>query len=106
LDLQIQFARPPREIDSEGILDMNSRVEVIVASFRLNLGSAAVDEQFDTRDETGVIRSEKQRHLSNFLGFPMRLIGIVDTIRAMTSADSREQLPLTRPLKEALGDCA
>src|SRR5205807_10231793 len=38
--------------------------------FRLDLGSAAVNEQFDTRDETGVIRSQKQRHLSNFLGFP------------------------------------
>src|SRR6267143_1824088 len=37
---------------------------------RLDLGSAAVNEQFDTRDEAGVIRSQKQRHLSNFLGFP------------------------------------
>src|SRR6266851_7747022 len=37
---------------------------------RLDLGSAAVNEQFDTRDETGVIRSQKQRNLSNFLGFP------------------------------------
>src|SRR6202022_455547 len=36
----------------------------------LNLRSSAVNEQFDTRDETGVIRSQKQRHLSNFLGFP------------------------------------
>src|SRR6266851_4610149 len=39
-------------------------------TLRLDLGSATVNEQFDTRDETGVIRSEKQRHLSNFLGFP------------------------------------
>ena len=38
--------------------------------FRLDLGSAAVNEQFDTRDETGVIGREEQRHLSNFLGFP------------------------------------
>src|SRR6267154_3323262 len=38
--------------------------------FRSDLGYAAVNEQFDTRDETGVIRSQKQRHLSNFLGFP------------------------------------
>src|SRR6266478_6325535 len=38
--------------------------------FRLDLRSAAVHEQFDTRDETGVIRREKQRHLRNFLGFP------------------------------------
>jgi hypothetical protein len=38
--------------------------------FRLDLGSAAVDEQFDTRDETGVIRRQKQRRLGNFLGFP------------------------------------
>src|SRR5467141_4606897 len=41
-----------------------------LAPFRLDLGSAAVNEQFDTRDETGVIGREKQRHLSNFLGFP------------------------------------
>ena len=39
--------------------DMNSRLEVIVASFRLDLSSAAVNEQFDTRDETGVVRSKK-----------------------------------------------
>ena len=38
--------------------------------FRSDLGSAAVNEQFDTRDETGVIRSQKQSRLSNFLGFP------------------------------------
>src|SRR5580700_10644168 len=38
--------------------------------FRSDLGSAAVNEQFYTRDETGVIRRQKQRHLSNFLGFP------------------------------------
>ena len=51
-------------------LDRNSRLAVIMASFRLDLGSAAVNEQFDTRDETGVIRRQKQRHLGNFLGFP------------------------------------
>jgi hypothetical protein len=50
--------------------DRNLRLEVIMLSFRLDLGSAAVNEQFDTRDETGVIRREKQRHLSNFFGFP------------------------------------
>src|SRR6266446_4376911 len=38
--------------------------------FRLYLGSAAVNEQFDTSDETRIIRSEKQRRLSNFLGLP------------------------------------
>src|SRR5258707_15832223 len=38
--------------------------------FRLDLGVAAVDEQFDTSDETGVIGCQEQRHLSNFLGFP------------------------------------
>ncbi len=38
--------------------------------FRLDLGSAAVNEQFDTRDETGVIRRQKQRHLGHFLGLP------------------------------------
>jgi len=37
--------------------DKNSRLEVILASFQLDLGSATVNEQFDTRDETGVIRS-------------------------------------------------
>src|SRR5580704_9457791 len=39
-----------------------------MAPFQSDLSSAAVNEQFDTRDETRVIRSEKQRHLSNFLG--------------------------------------
>ena len=41
-----------------------------LAPFRLDLGSTAVNEQFDTRDETGVVRSQKQRRLGNFLGFP------------------------------------
>src|ERR1700719_2081878 len=45
-------------------------LEVIMSSFRLDLGSAAVDEQFYTSDETGVIRRQKQRHSRNFLGFP------------------------------------
>ena len=44
-------------------------LEVIMSSFRLDL-LAAVNEQFDTCDETGVIRSEKQRHIGNFFGFP------------------------------------
>src|ERR1700681_437187 len=34
--------------------------------FRLDLGSAAVNKQFDTGDETGVIRRQKQRRLGNF----------------------------------------
>src|SRR5260370_5147809 len=38
--------------------------------FRSDLGSAAVNEQFDTRDETAVISSQKPRHLTNFLGLP------------------------------------
>src|SRR5260221_1092534 len=38
--------------------------------FRLDLGSAAVNEQFDTRDETGVIGCQEQRDLINFLGIP------------------------------------
>src|SRR5260370_32200743 len=38
--------------------------------YRLDLGSAAVNEQFDTRDETRFLRSQKQRRLRNFLGFP------------------------------------
>jgi hypothetical protein len=36
---------------------------------RLDLGSAAVNEQFDPRDEAGVIRRQKQRDLGNFLRF-------------------------------------
>ena len=35
---------------------------------RSDLGSAAVNEQFDPRDEARVIRCEKQCHLGNFLG--------------------------------------
>src|SRR5712671_2544242 len=55
-------------------LDVNVALAVRVSPkksppFRLDLGSAAVNEQFDTRDETGVIRSQKQRHLGNFLRF-------------------------------------
>jgi len=37
--------------------DRNSRLELTMASLPLDLGSAAVNEQFDPRDETGVIRS-------------------------------------------------
>src|SRR5580704_8657931 len=37
---------------------------------RLDLRSATVNEQFDTRNEAGIIGSEKQRDLGNFLGFP------------------------------------
>jgi hypothetical protein len=37
---------------------------------RSDLRSATVNEQFDTRDETGVIRRQKQRHLGHFLGIP------------------------------------
>src|ERR1700722_15298131 len=36
----------------------------------LDLGSAAVNEQLDPGDETGVIRSEKQRHVRYFFGLP------------------------------------
>jgi hypothetical protein len=56
---------------------------------RLDLGSAAVNEQFDTRDETGVIRRQKQPTLATFSGSPIRPIGIVDTICTITSADCR-----------------
>jgi hypothetical protein len=35
-----------------------------------DLPSTAINEQFDTRDETGVIRSQKQCCLGNFIGFP------------------------------------
>src|ERR1700723_560817 len=42
----------------------------LLPPFRSDLRSAAVHEQFDTSDETGVVRSKKQRRLGNFLGFP------------------------------------
>src|SRR6267142_3697205 len=35
-----------------------------------DLGSPAVNEQLDSRDETGIVRREKQRDLRHFLGFP------------------------------------
>src|SRR5467141_5368998 len=38
--------------------------------FRSNLRSAAVNEHFNTRDETRVIRSQKQRRLCNFIRLP------------------------------------
>jgi hypothetical protein len=38
--------------------------------FRSDLCSTAVNKKFDTRDETGVIRSQEQPHLCNFIGFP------------------------------------
>src|ERR1700675_1890145 len=60
-----------------------------MASFRLDLGSAAVNEQLDARDETGVIRRQKQRHLRNFLGFPHASHRDGGTIRASTSAACR-----------------
>jgi len=63
----------------------------------INLGSPAVNEQFDTGDETGVIGREKQRHLRNFLRFPMRPIGMVDTIRAITSQTAIRQRRVDRP---------
>jgi hypothetical protein len=43
------------------------RSSALVHATRLDLRSAAVHEQFDTGDETGVFRSQKQWHLSNFL---------------------------------------
>src|SRR4029077_3531638 len=56
--------------------DRNSRLEGIVAfsdrmffSYCSDLGSSAVNEQFDSRDETGVVRREKHSHLRNFLRF-------------------------------------
>src|SRR5215467_2621975 len=38
--------------------------------FRLDLGSAAINEEFDAGDETGIIRGQKQRRLGNFVGLP------------------------------------
>jgi hypothetical protein len=51
-----------------------------------DLPSAAINEQFDTCDKTGVIRPQKQRALAISSTFPIRPIGMVDTIRAMASA--------------------
>jgi len=52
-------------------------------SFRLDLGSAAVNEQFDTRDETGVIRSQKQHHIGTSSGFPYSLGSDVPRARGL-----------------------
>ncbi len=42
------------------LIDENSAVFTARGrAARLDLGSAAVNEQFDTRDETGVIRRQK-----------------------------------------------
>src|ERR1700720_637763 len=62
-----QFVADARAIPKA--FDRNSRLEVTMAPFQLDLSSAAVNEQFDTRDETGVIRRQKQRDLGNFLRF-------------------------------------
>ena len=43
-------------------------------SDRSDLGSVAVNEPFDTRNETGVIRRQKQCS-RNILGFPLRRVG-------------------------------
>src|SRR6267142_5710056 len=51
-------------------LALPSAVKESLPPFRLDLGSAAINEQFDTCDETRVIRRQKQRRLSNFLGLP------------------------------------
>jgi hypothetical protein len=40
------------------------------SGFRSDLRSAAINEQFDTRDETRVIRCQKKRSLGNFIGLP------------------------------------
>jgi hypothetical protein len=56
---------------------------------RSDLPSAAINEQFDACDETGVIRRQKQRHLCYFIGLPIRPIGMVDAVRATMSADWR-----------------
>ena len=56
---------------------------------RSDLRSAAVNEQFDTRDETGASDARNNATFATSSGSPMRPIGIVDTIRAITSADCR-----------------
>jgi hypothetical protein len=62
------------------------RGHVMRSGFRSDLRSAAINEQFDTGDEAGVIRRQKQRHPGNLIRVPMRPIGMVDTIRAIASA--------------------
>src|SRR5260221_8654216 len=42
---------------------------VFLTKKRSDLRPAAINEQFDARDETGVIRRQKQRRLGNFFGF-------------------------------------
>src|SRR5216684_324944 len=53
---------------------------------RSDLRSAAINEELDTRDETRVIRRQKQRRLGNFIGLPHASHWDGDTIRAMASA--------------------
>jgi len=53
-----------------------------------SLRSAAVNEQFDTVTELGVIRRQKHATLATSR-FPMRPSGQSDTILAITSADCR-----------------
>ena len=57
--------------------------------WRLDLRSAAVNEQFNPRAETGVIPRQKQGHLATSSGSPLRPIGMAEAIRASTSGDCR-----------------
>src|SRR5690348_9056278 len=66
--------------------------------FPSDLGSTAINEKFDTGDETGVIRSQKDVTFATSSCSPMRPIGIVDTIR-VTSGDCRR---LARQLERVL----
>jgi hypothetical protein len=44
--------------------------QFVIGGSRSDLPSAAINEQFDTRDETGVIRRQKKHSLGDFIGFP------------------------------------
>jgi hypothetical protein len=41
-----------------------------VRRFSIRPPSAAINEQFDTGDETGIIGHQKKRGFSNFMGIP------------------------------------
>src|SRR5580692_3683676 len=60
-----------QEIGNQFYLPGSSRNPVLkILRPRSNLSTPAVDEQFNSCDETGIIRSQKQCDLGNFLGLP------------------------------------
>jgi hypothetical protein len=61
----------------------------------MSCASAAIDEQFNARYKTGVIRHQKKRSFSYFVGLPLRSIGMV--VLVMRSAPTeREGTPQCR----------